>query len=145
MSNYKSDKNFPPKTAKDELFDAVFGPDEGISENVAEEIMQSHGVSREQLVESLKMQVQQKIKQVRTESGAIPETLVAMLNNLREYQKEKAPKPVGPDEWVAEIFSGAAMPNSHAQPLYNFRGRGTGELSDNDRMILSELQAEIED
>jgi len=145
MSNYKPDKNFPSKTAKDELFDAVFGRDEEISENVAEEIVQSHGVSREQLVDNLKMEVQERIKRVRDETGAIPKTLVAMLNNIREYQKEKAPKPVGADEWVAEIFTGGAMPSSHAQPLYNFRGRGTRELSDNDRRILNELQAEIED
>jgi ElaB/YqjD/DUF883 family membrane-anchored ribosome-binding protein len=145
MSNSKSDKTLPLKTAKEELFDAVFGPDQDISENVAEEIMQSHGVSSEQLVENLKMQVQQKIKQVRNETGVIPETLVAMLNNIREYQKEKAPKPIGADEWVAEIFSGAAMPNSHAQPIYNFRNRKTGGLSENDRRILSELEAEIED
>src|SRR5438876_3302719 len=103
MSNYKPDKNFPPKTAKDELFDAVFGPDEEISENVAEEIMQSHGVSREQLVENLKAQLQDRIKEIRDETGVIPNALVAMLNNVREYQKDKAPKALRADEWIGEI------------------------------------------
>ncbi|MFY9619446.1 MAG: hypothetical protein WAQ99_06510 [Pyrinomonadaceae bacterium] len=145
MSNFKSDKNLPPKTAKDELFDAVFGPDEDISENNAAEIMRTHGVSREQLVENLKTHVQERIKKTRDETGVIPEMLVAMLNNIRDYQKEKAPKPVGADEWVAEIFNPTSMPSSHAQPIYNFRSKKAGGLSENDRRILSELEAEIED
>ena len=145
MSNFKSDKNQPPKTAKDELFEAVFGPDEDISENNADEIMRTHGVSREQLVENLKIHLQDKIKKTRDETGVIPETLVAMLNNIRDYQKEKAPKQVGADEWVAEIFNPTSMPSSHAQPIYNFRSRKAGELSENDLRILSELEAEIED
>jgi len=145
MSNFKSDKNLSPKTAKDELFDAVFGPDEDISENNADEIMRTHGVSREQLVENLKIHLQDRIKKTRDETGAIPEMLVAMLNNIRDYQKDKAPKPVGADEWVAEIFNPTSMPSSHAQPIYNFRNRKAGGLSENDRRILSELEAEIED
>jgi len=145
MSNFKSDKNLPPKTAKDELFDAVFGPDVDISENIADEIVRSYGVSREQLVENLKIQVQEKIKRTRDETGDIPGSLVAMLNNIRDYQREKEPKPVPADQWVAEIFNPTAMPSSHAQPMYNFRNRKTGGLSENDRRILSELEAEIED
>lgn len=145
MSNIKSDKNHPPKSAKDELFDAVFGPDEDISENNADEIMRTHGVSREQLVENLKIHLQDKIKETRDETGDIPEMLVAMLTNIREYQKEKAPKPVGADEWVAEIFNSTSMPSSHAQPMYSFRNRKAGGLSENDLRILSELEAEIEE
>src|SRR5437867_1122620 len=113
MSNIKSDKNLPPKTARDELFDAVFGLDEDISENNADEIMRTHGVSREQLVENLKILLQDKIKKTRDDTGVIPEMLVAMLNNIRDYQKEKAPKPIAADEWVAEIFNPASMPSSH--------------------------------
>ena len=145
MSNFKSDKNLPPKTAKDELFDAVLGPDEDISESIADEIMRTHGVSREHLVENLKIHLQARIKKTRDETGVIPDMLVAMLNNIRDYQKEKAPKPVGADEWVAEIFNPTSMPSSHAQPKYSFRSRTAGGLSENDRRILSELESEIED
>src|SRR5690242_1333756 len=123
MSNFKSDKKIPPQTAKDQLFDAVFGPDEDISENNADEIMRTHGVSREGLVENLKIHLQEKIKRTRDDTGVIPATLVAMLNNIREYQKEKTPKSVGADEWVAEVFNPTSMPSSHAQPKYSFRSR----------------------
>src|SRR6266568_5457868 len=105
MSNFKSDKKLPPKTAKDELFDAVFGPDEDITETTAEDTMRSHGVSREQLVENLKIHVQEKIKKTRDETGDVPETLVAMLNNIRDYQRNKEPKQAPAHQWVAEIFS----------------------------------------
>jgi hypothetical protein len=145
MSNFKSDKNLPPKTAKDELFDAVFGPDEDISETTAEDIIRSHGVSREQLVENLKIHVQEKIKKTRDETGDVPEALVAMLNNIRDYQRDKEPKPTPAHQWVAEIFSPTSMPSSHAQPIYNFRNKKADGLSENDRRILSELEAEIED
>lgn len=144
MSNYKPDRNVPPKTAKDELFDAVFGLDEEISEKVADEIMQSHGASREQLVESLKTQLRDKIKEIRDETGVIPHALVAMLNNVREYQKEQEPKLVQADEWIGEIFSGV-LPNKDAQPVYSFRKSSSGQVSEKDRKIIEQMKVDLEE
>lgn len=144
MSNSNPEDKFPPKTPKEELFDAILGPDEEISQDIAEEIVHSYGSTREQLVENLKTQLQERIKEVRDETGVIPNALVAMLNNVREYQKEKVPKAVRADEWIGEIFSGA-MPNAHAQPVYNFRKCSTGQVSEKDSDILDQMKADLEE
>jgi hypothetical protein len=144
MSNKEADKKFPPKTASDELFDAIFGRDEDIAEKLGEEIMDSYGVSSEHLVESLKLEIQKRIKESRDETGAMPAELVAMLNNVRAYQKEKEPKAVGADEWISQIFN-VSSTSSTVQPVYNLRTRDVGMLSEKDKKILNEMIAELEE
>ena len=145
MSKNKPDERFPPKTETEELFDAILGPDEDISQKVADDIIETYEITREQLIDNLKVRLQERIKEIRDETGTIPKALEAMLTNVREYQREKAPKAVGAEEWITDIFSGALMPSAHAQPLYDFRNRGAGEVSEKDRRILNEMKAELED
>jgi hypothetical protein len=142
MSN--QDNKFPPKSANDELFDAIFGPDEDIAEKLAEEIMDSYEVSTQQLVESLKLEVQKRIKRSRDETGAMPTELVAMLNNIRAYETEKKPKAVSADEWISQIFN-VRSSSSTAQPVYNLRTRDVGTLSEKDKKILNDMIAELEE
>ena len=144
MSNKEADKKFPSKTANDELFDAILGRDEDIAEELGQEIMDSYGVSTDQLVENLKLEVQKRIKESRDETGGMPAELVAMLNNIRAYQKEKEPKAVGPDEWISQIFN-VSSTSSTVQPVYNLRTRDVGMLSEKDKKILKEMIAELEE
>jgi hypothetical protein len=74
----------------------------------------------------------------------MPAELVAMLNNVRAYQKEKEPKAVGADEWISQIFNISAT-SSTAQPVYNLRTREVGMLSEKDKKILNEMIAELEE
>lgn len=145
MSKNKPDERFPPKTETEELFDAILGPDEEISQKVADDIIETYEITREQLVDTLKVRLQERIKEIRDETGTIPRALEAMLTNVREYQREKAPKSVDADEWVADIFSGDLLPSAYATPLYDLRNRAAGEVSENDRRILNEITAELED
>jgi hypothetical protein len=131
------------ETDSEELFDAILGPDEEISEKTAAEIMETYARTKEQLVDNLKARVQKRVKEIRDETGQVPNTLVAMLNNIREYQRERVPKAMSAEDWVSEMFSGAAMPTTHAEPRYAFRNLDTGEVSENDRRILNEMEAEL--
>ncbi len=131
------------KTDSEAIFDAILGPDEEIREKTAEEIMETYERRKEQLVDNLKSRVQKKVKDIRDETGQVPNALVTMLNSIREYQREQVPKALSAADWVSEIFSGAAMPNTHAEPRYAFRNLDAGEVSENDRRILNEMEAEL--
>lgn len=144
MSESKVIKLNPPKSESEELFDAILGPDEEISEGVSEDILKTHGITGEQLVDKFKASLQERIKEIHNDTGKIPTSLEATLRNVREYQREKAPKSISADEWVSEAFSVALLPTSHAEPLYSFRSSGTGEVSDKDRKILQDLKTELE-
>jgi hypothetical protein len=111
---------------------------------VSEDILETYGITGEQLVDKFKARLQERIKEIHGETGRIPASLEATLRNVREYQREKAPKSISADEWVSEVFGVALPPTTHAQPLYNFRNCGTGEVSDKDRKILQDLKTELE-
>ena len=133
-----------PKSEREEFFDALFGPDEEITLEAARDILDTYEISGEQLVDKLKARLQQRIKDIAGETGTLPKSLEATLKNIREYQKEKEPNAVNADEWIGEIFSGA-MPNAHAQPLYDFRNSRAGQVSKKDRSILDQIRAELEE
>ena len=144
MSKSKVIEPIPPKSDREELFDAILGPDEEMSEKVAEDIVETYGITGEQLVDKFKTRLRERIKEIRDEIGRIPTSLEATLRNVREYERERAPKAVGADEWVNEIFDVALLPNTHARPHYDFRNCGTGEVSEKDRKILNDLRIELE-
>lgn len=144
MSKSKLNKQ-EPKSEREEFFDAILGPDEELTEKVARDILDTYRVTSEQLVNNFKARLQQRIKQITDETGTVPKSLEATLKNVREYQKEKAPKAVDADEWVADIFSDALLPSAHSAPLYDLRNRAAGEVSENDRRILNDITAELED
>jgi hypothetical protein len=144
MSESKVIKLVPPKTEGEELVDAIFGPDEEISDRVSEDILETHGIWGEQLVERFKARLQERIKEERDRTGTVPQALEATLRNVRQYQKERAPKTISADEWVSELFNVTLVPNTHSQALYDFRNRGTSEVSIKDRKILDDLKTELE-
>ena len=142
----KSKGNKPEvKSEREEFFDAVFGPDEEITVEAARDILGTYGVTGEQLVNNFKKRLQDRIKRVTDETGTIPKSLEAMLKNVREYQKEKAPKAIDAEKWVADIFSNTSVPSSQSTPLYDLRNRAAGEVSEKDRQILNEITTELED
>lgn len=144
MSKSKVIEPIPPKSGREEVYDAILGPDEEMSERVADDILETYPITGELLVDKFKARLQERIKEIRDETGAISAPLEATLRNVREYQREEMPKALGADEWVGEIFNTALQPNSHANPLYSFRNAGTGEVSEKDRKILHDLRTELE-
>src|SRR5258706_407711 len=142
----KSKMNDPgiPKSEREEVLDAIIGPDEEVSKKVSEDILETYEIREERLIDKFKTRLQERIKEVHDECGKIPAALAATLKNVREYQRERVPKAIGADEWVDQIFCVALLPNTHAEPLYDFRNCRTGEVSDKDRKILNELKLELE-
>jgi hypothetical protein len=134
-----------PKSKREEFFDAILGPDEEITERAAEEILSTYELTGEELVNNFKARLQQRIKQLRDETGGIPESLAATLRNVSDYQKERAPKTFDADETVQSIFSEVPLPKTSAQPLYSTRNRTAGEVSEKDKKILNEITAELEE
>lgn len=144
MTKSKNIVPIPPKSEHEELFDAVLGLDEELSEKVSYKVLDTYGITGEGLVNKLKMRLQEKIKQVHQETGKILEPLEATLKNVREYQKEKEPKPVSPDAWIGGMFDATSMQVTNEQPHYSFRNCEGGEVSEKDKKILSSLKAELE-
>lgn len=144
MSKSKLNKQ-EPKSEREEFFDAILGPDEELTEKAARDILDTYRVTSEQLVNNFKARLQQRIKQINDETGSIHEPLAATLRNVSEYQKEVAPKPVNADERIAAIFSETTLPKMGEERLYDLRNLGAGEVSENDKRILNEITAELED
>jgi hypothetical protein len=143
MKKSKNIAPIPPKSEGEELFDAVLGPDEELSDQVSRKVLETYGITGERLVDKLKTRLQGKIKQIHDETGKISEPLEATLKNVREYQKEKVPKPISADVWINGMFDGKYIQSAHEQPLYSFRNCEGGEVSENDKQILSSLKAEL--
>jgi len=138
-------KPIPPKSEQEELYDAVFGPNEEMSEDLADDILATYAVTGQMLVDKFKARLQERIKEIHDQTGEIPAPLEATMRNVRQYERERIPRTVGADEWVSEIFGAALLPSSHASPLFSFRTSSTGEISENDRDILSRLMLELEE
>lgn len=143
----KSRKNEPgfPEHVKPDVFDAILGPVDEIGEAAAANILETYGITGESLVTALKARLQERIRQVRDETGEIPAALEAILKNVREYQKENIPRPSTAAKWVEDMFLESFMPKSHTQLLYNFRNRGAAGISESDKKILDNMKSELED
>ena len=140
----KRDKNLVPlKSPREELLDAILGPDEEMDDELADEILRSHNLTGSQLVEEFKLHLQAEIKSHLQATNEISKPLEAALKSIREQQREAEPEPVEADSWIAGFLGGTISAGAQPQLLYSFHRQKEGAISASDKKILDELETEL--
>ena len=144
MSKLKKEDAPFPKTEKDELRDRILGSDEEMSDELASRILESYDIDENQLINAFKARIQTELKKTYDPNSQDSQNLSNTLKNISEYQRAASPRSVEPKDWIANLINKVIPPTAHAQPLYSFRKREDGEMSDHDKQILDDLRAELE-
>ncbi len=140
----KRDKNLlPPKSAREELFDAILGPDEEMDDELADDILRSYNLTGSQLVEEFKLRLKSELKDHLQATNEISKPLEGALKSIIEQQRASQPEPVKADSWIAGFLGGSISLGAQPQLLYSFHKQKEGAVSANDKKILDELEIEL--
>lgn len=140
----KRDKNpAPPKSPREELLDAILGPDEEMDDELADEILRSYNLTGSQLVEEFKLRLQTELKSHLQATNEISKPLEAALKSIRDQQHAAEPQPVRADSWIDSFLGGSIFAGDQPQLLYSFHRLRQGAATANDQKILDELEAEL--
>jgi hypothetical protein len=140
----KRDKNpAPPKSPREELLDAILGPDEEMDDDLADEILRSYNLTGSQLVEEFKLRLQTEIKSHLQATNEISRPLEGALKSIRDQQRAAEPQPVRADSWIDSFLGGSVFAGNQPQLLYSFHRLRQGAATANDKKILDELEAEL--
>jgi len=140
----KPDKNLrPPKSPREELLDAILGPDEEMDDELADKILGSYNLTGSQLVEEFKLRLQAEIKNHMQATNEISQPLEAALKSIRNQQHAAEPEPVRADSWIDAFLGGSIGSAAQPQLLYSFHRQRQAAVSANDKKILDELEAEL--
>lgn len=131
-----------PKSEREELFDAIFGPDEEMDEELAEEILATYGIAGSDLVEEFALRLQAELRKHYAETHKVSEPLSAALKSIREQQRAAEPVPVKPEPWIASVLGGTRQ-DAQCQPQVSFHNLQKDAVSMNDKEILDELENEL--
>lgn len=141
MSKSKLPKT--PKTEREQLYDALFGSDDDIDAERAEDTLLAYGINPEQLVVGFKERVKEELKRIHDGTGEISAPLSATLKSINAYLRDDEPAPVDPNAWVGNLLAGTLPVTSGAQAVVSFRHCAEGEVSSRDKNILDALKAEL--
>lgn len=141
-----SKKNFPepPKTERDHLTEALFGPDEEVDAQRAGERLRALGIDPSELVAGFKERVKEELSKVHKETGQVSEPLRAVLRSINTHQRENDPEQMDPPTWVEHLLGGTLGAAHQSHPVLSFRGCDEGEVSRKDKSILDALKDELE-
>lgn len=136
----KKDSFLDGKTEREKIEDAIFGNEDDFDEELAEEIIESYGLSAESLVEKLKSKMQEEVR----ERYAIGDNNINNLNrairSVINYQKQSLVE-TEPDNWVPGIIAGAMGNNS--QIAYAHRHKDSEQASENDKHIIEDMEDKV--
>lgn len=140
----KRDKNLvPPKSPREELLDAILGPDEEMDDELADEILRTYNLTGSQLVEEFKLRLQAELKSHLQATNEISKPLEAALKSIRDQQRASEPEPVRADSWIDGFLGGSIAAGAQPQLLYSFHRLRQGAATANDKKILDDLEAEL--
>ncbi len=141
----KSDKNLQPKSEREELFDAILGPDDEMDDELAEEILSSYDLTGPQLVEDFKLLLQSELKHHFEETNEISKPLETALKNIMAEQRASEPAAVEAEPWIGSILAGTVTSSAPAELLYSWHRQKEGAVSEKDKRILDELEGELKE
>jgi len=142
----KSNKNLgSPKSEREELFDAILGPDHEMDDGLAEEIISSYDVTGPQLVEEFKLLLKSELKRHLEATNEISRPLETALKSIIAEQRASEPAPVEAEPWISSVLAGDVASSAPEQLLYSWHKQKEGAVSENDRRILDELEGELKE
>ena len=137
-----------PAPERDEVRDALFGNDIDLDEETAEEILRSHGVSSDAMVDELRALMQERIRKNAAQGGkeVENENLLFFVRDITNYKRARSPDAVKPESWVKSLVDNttATLFPNHATAK-SYRNREDGDLSENDRKLIDEAESELGD
>jgi hypothetical protein len=142
----KPDKDLlRPKSEREELFDAILGPDEEMDDELADEILSSYDLTGSQLVEEFKVRLQSELKRHFEETNEISKPLETALKSIMARQRASEPAPVEAEPWIGSVLAGSVASSAPAELLYSWHKQKEGAVSDKDKRILDELEGELKE
>jgi hypothetical protein len=132
-----------PKSKREEFLEAIFGSDEEMDDQSADEILASHGIKSSDLVEEFKLCLQAELRRHLHETNEISKPLEAALKAIRDQQHASQPAPVKADSWIDSFLGDGISSSAQPQLQYSFNRQKEGAISANDKKILDELEGEL--
>jgi hypothetical protein len=143
MSKSKKD-SLPPKSEREQLLDSIFGPDEEMDDELADEILGGCGIIGSELVEEFKLRLQSELRQHYQETNEVSQPLSAVLRSIRESQTQPESESDDPKSRITNILHGIVPSSNQGDVMYSFHNLADGAVSGNDKQILDELRTELE-
>lgn len=138
----KKDSFLDGKTEREKIEDAIFGNEDDFDEELAEEIIESYGLSAESLVEKLKLKMQEEVRERYGKNDNNIDNLNRAIRSITNYQKQSLVE-TEPDNWIPGIIAGAVGNNS--QIAYAHRPKDSVQASENDEHIIEDMKDKIKE
>lgn len=139
----KNKTDSPPPSELQQFLDTVFGSDEEVTDEMANEILASNNMNSSELIEGFKVRLQAELRRHFHETNVISKPLEATLHGIRKQQPDSGPSPVEADSWIDRFLSGAIVSPTEGQVLFSFHKQKEGKVSAGDKLILDELEREL--
>lgn len=144
----KNDLDGNPKIKKTEeeiINEALFGIDEEIESETAEDILASYEINTEDLVTGFKLLIQQEIRENYgiEEKVTESENLLHTLTDISNYERTNDTKNIEPKTLIQGFLDGTILPK--LKPSWDFRNKTKDGLSENDKQILKDLESELDE
>jgi hypothetical protein len=128
------------KSKEDQMLDAILGPDEDLSDDLAAEILAEYGIDEATLLDNFVNSVNKHLRSIPAD-GDESKKLGAMIRNISAYKRQRSGENVSPRDWIAGLMGG--LVSRQPKTLYAFRKSREGDLSDTDKEILDEIKQEL--
>lgn len=128
------------QTKKEQFIDAIIGKDEELTDELASKILIEFDIDESRLLDNFKNSIQQDLREMQPESKE-SSNLRTTLRKITEYQKSSMPDVAEPKDYIANLIN--SVQSAFQKPVFSFRNQKNGEMSENDKMILNELQEEL--
>jgi hypothetical protein len=124
--------------------ETIFGSDYEVDDQLADEILASYNINGSELVEDFKLRVQAELKRDFEATGGVNKSLEATLKSIREQQRASKPLPIEAESWIDGLVGGATTSTSGGRVLFSFHKQKEGDVSASDKVLLDELERELD-
>jgi hypothetical protein len=133
----------PPQSSQESFDEIVFGPEDEMDIETADNILESHNISGAELIEEFKLRLQAELRSHFEKTNEVSKPLESALKEIRQQQRASEPKPIQAHSWIGDLLSGDAIASGESKLLYSWHKQKEGLVSDNDKRILDDLEREL--
>jgi len=128
------------KSEEEIINEALFGADEDVDIETAEEILASYNINSDDLVNDLKSKIQLELKENygKKDKENVSENLGRVLRDISNYQRVNDSKQIEPKNLIQGFLDGTMQ--AKLKPSFDFRNKSQDGISENDKRILKELE-----
>lgn len=140
----KQNNSLAVEMENEELFDALFGSCDEMSDEEVDMFLQAHGIDEDDLISGLGQKMAQEASKRLSKGNSVPPPLQNALKNFKEnHQRASAPPKSQPDTWINNLLNGIFPEASFGEMSFAFKGKKDGALSSKDQELLASLEDEV--